>query len=198
MRRNLLSAGCAIVCVLLSAMACQRETETRDDARALWTKLDGETVSDMQQAVPFAQSLWTAMEGYENWPMRSEFYKGVSPHGAVLRLYYSTVTVGNTPYHVINKDNYGGEGATVERVARSPEKYFAAATVMVQREQGYDPDNKNWFYAKFTPDGEIAKTEKGEPIAGRVRSCIACHKTAAQNDYLFTNDPDGRYGPKPE
>jgi hypothetical protein len=143
--------------------------------------------------VSFAKSVWTAMDDYSEWPIRTDFYEGRSPHGEFLRTYYNIVTIDGTPYHVIAKDNYGGEGATMETVSESPHEYLASATIMVQRHEGYDPDNNDWFWVKYNSDGTIAKNAKGMALAGRVakgadKGCIACHASAKDGDYLFSND----------
>ena len=103
------------------------------------------------------------------------------------------VQVDGMPYHVVIKDNFGGEGATLEAVARSPKEYLAAVTIMVQRKLGYDPENNDWFWVKFNADGSIAKNDGGMMLAGRVakgmpKGCIACHSSAEGEDYLFFND----------
>lgn len=146
-----------------------------------------------EKDVAFAQSMWSAMGDYTEWPMHSGFYPGQSPHGSVLRMYYNVVNVDGTPYHVIVKDNYGGENATVENVSQSPQDYLAAVTIMVQMKPGYDEANNNWFYAKYMKDGSLDKNAQGMALAGRVAKgmnagCIACHKKAKDNDFLFSND----------
>lgn len=143
--------------------------------------------------VSFAEKAWTAMQGYTDWPMRSGVYPGSSPHGKFLRLYYNMIEVEGKHYHVIIKDNYGGEDATQKKISRSPDKYLAAVTIMLHREKGYDPEHMNWFYVKYAPDGGIMENPKGIALAGRVakgtnQGCIACHANAAGGDYLFTND----------
>lgn len=145
--------------------------------------------------IAFANKVWKAIEGYETWPMISDFYPGRSPHGKVLRLTYNVVNIDGEPYHIIIKDNYGGEGVNVEKVANadSPEDYLGAVTIMLQREEGYDPENNNWFWAKYLPDGTLDKNPKGMSLAGRVAKgmnagCIACHSTAKDDDMLFVND----------
>lgn len=148
--------------------------------------------------VAFANNLWKAMKGYTEWPMKSEVYPGQSPHGAFLRMYYNLVNLDGKPYHVILKDNFMGKDAEgnevdLETVAKSPKKYLGAVTAMVQREDGYDSDNNNWFYVKYKSDGTIDKNPKGMLLAGRVAKgmdmgCIACHKMAEDNDYLYVND----------
>jgi len=143
--------------------------------------------------VTFANDLWKAMNGYENWLMKSDVRMGMSPHGDFIRLYYNIVNVNAKPYHVILKDNYGGDGVTLNMISESPEKYLMAVTVMVQREKGYDSDNNDWFWVKYNADGTVSKGDKDVAMAGRIAKgmdtgCIACHKAAKDNDYVFTND----------
>ena len=94
---------------------------------------------------------------------------------------------------VIIKNNYGGEGVSKEAVANDPDKWLKAVTVMYRREAGYDPEDNNWFWVKFAPDGSILTNPKGAQLAGRVakgmdKGCIACHKTAPGEDMVFKND----------
>jgi hypothetical protein len=131
--------------------------------------------------VEFANKMWKAMKDYQMWPIQSDMAPGKSPHGAFVRLYYSLVNIDGKPYHVIIKDNF------------MPNKQLAAVTVMLQREDAYDADNNNWFWVKYDADGTVSKNDKGMALAGRVAKgmdtgCIACHKGANDNDYVFTND----------
>jgi hypothetical protein len=146
-----------------------------------------------KEDVSFANKLWAAMDGYANWKLKSGFYPGRSPHGKFLRIYYNIVPVDGRNYHVIVKDNYGGADATLEKVSTSPADYLVAVTVMVQREKGYDPEDDNWFWVKYSKDGTIEKNDKGLALAGRVakgsqQGCIACHASAKGNDFFFSND----------
>jgi hypothetical protein len=64
---------------------------------------------------------------------------------------------------------------------------------MVQREAGYDPENNDWYWVKYSPAGGVEKNEEGTALAGRVakgagQGCIACHASARGGDYFFTND----------
>ena len=132
--------------------------------------------------VEFAKATWMAMGDYKEWPMKSGFYPGKSPHGKVLRLYYNLVDVNGKPYHVIVKDNYDGDNASVETVSRSPEKYLVSVTIMVQREEGYDPEDNNWFWAKYGKDGSLDENAQGVLMAGRIAKgmnvgCIHCDAT---------------------
>ncbi len=143
--------------------------------------------------VDFAEKTWKAMGDYESWPMKSGYYPGQSPHGKFLRMYYNMIDVNGNPYHIIVKDNYGGEDATMETVSESPDEYLAAVTIMLQREEGYDDENDNWFWVKYGPDGKILSNPKGVALAGRVakgtdQGCISCHDNAKGGDFLFSND----------
>ena len=139
-----------------------------------------------KEDVDFATKAWKAMQDYKMWLVKSDMVPGKSPHGAFVQLYYNMVSVDGKPYHVIIKENF------------MPNKKLAALTVMIQREAGYDSDNNNWFWVKYDPDGSIGKNDQGMALAGRVAKgmdmgCIACHKAASDNDYIFINDA-GTYG----
>lgn len=143
--------------------------------------------------VAFANQVWKAMEGYQNWKLTTPVYKGQSPHGAYLRLYSTWITVGSKSFPIIVKDNFGGRGVSKEEAAKEPAKWLKAVTIMLQRESDYDSDNQNWFWAKFSPSGKLEKNPAGALLAGRVakgmpKGCISCHTQAGGNDYLFSND----------
>ncbi len=136
-----------------------------------------------EEDVEFANAVWAAMKGYRDAPMKTDMIPGKAPHGAFITIYYDVINVAGKPYHTVIKDNF------------TPEKEFAAVTTMVQREAGYDPDNNDWFWVKHDPDGTVSKNDKGMALAGRVakgmeQGCIACHKTAGGNDYIFINDTE--------
>ena len=139
----------------------------------------------------FATKLWSAMDGYQDWKLQTDVIKGASPHGKMVRLYSTWVTVDGHAFPTVVKDNFGGRGMTAEKVAADPAAYLKAVTAMVQREPGYDEDNQNWFWVKYLPDGTLDKTPNGMQMAGRVAKgaetgCIACHSNA--DDYVFTTD----------
>ncbi len=147
-------------------------------------------------SVEYAQKLWQALGNANLIGKRAtlgKHYQGVHPHGAVLDTIEGTVTVDSQPGHVIVKRNYGGENVSVEKVANAPDKYLGAVTVMFKREAGYDPENGDWFWAKYLPNGDLDKNPKGMPLAGRVakgksQGCIACHTGAPGKDMVFLHD----------
>ena len=121
-------------------------------------------------------------------------YVGADPHGAILVTLESVITVRGITGAVIVKKNYTAEGATVESVGNNPTQQHDV-TVMFRREDGYDPENKNWFWAKYLADGQIIKAPPGF-LAGRVLKgmdggCIACHTEATGGDMVFLNDRHG-------
>jgi hypothetical protein len=70
---------------------------------------------------------------------------------------------------VLVKENYMvSEGDTV----------LDAVTVMEKR-AGYNPDDGDWFWVKYEPDGTVEG-------AGRMQMCIQCHNPAAARDYVWT------------
>ncbi len=165
----------------------------RSAEEAMETEMEMEMPFGGEADVEFAKAVWVEMDSYHDWHLTSDFYPGVSPHGGFLKMYYNVVTIDETPHHIIIKDNFGGEGATLETVSESPGDYLMAVTVMLQREAGYDPDNNDWFWVKYAADGAVDKNDMGMALAGRVAKgmtmgCIACHVNAKDGDYLFVND----------
>lgn len=120
-------------------------------------------------------------------------YKGMPPHGLILELMEKKVTIDGHTGALVVKKNYGGNGLTIEDVIGNPDKYLKSVTIMFQREKTYDPENKNWFYGKFSSDGSLMKNPKDMSLAGRVAKgaptgCISCHKAAPGGDFIYNHD----------
>lgn len=149
-----------------------------------------------EEDVAYSQKLWDALVSANlagDGAIQATPYEGQHPHGAVLQTLDDTLTVDGHTGEVIVKRNYGGEGVTASKVANDPDAFLGAVTVMFRRTEGYDPDNANWFWAKYKPDGSLSTNPKGMALAGRVakgtdKGCIACHTTAPGEDYVFNND----------
>ncbi len=146
--------------------------------------------------VTYAAELWRVLEdsrlvGAD--AIHSHAYSGIHPHGAVLTTAKTRIQVGSDVGTVIVKNNYGGDGVSPQTVANEPEKYLAAVTVMFER-PGYDPDNNDWFWAKYLPDGSLDKNSMGIQLAGQIAKgdteagCIACHRAAPGGDMVFSRD----------
>ncbi|MCG8426699.1 MAG: cytochrome P460 family protein [Chromatiales bacterium] len=145
--------------------------------------------------VAYAGKLWQSME--ENGlvgsgAILSTPYTGLHPHGAILDTIDATTAVGMDKGIVMIKRNYGGKDVSKQNVANDPAKYLKAVTVMFKR-AGYDPENRDWFWVKYAPDGKVLKNPKDVPLAGRVgkgatQGCIACHKAAPGGDLVYNHD----------
>ncbi len=146
--------------------------------------------------VAFAERLWAQLavarlagpNAIESRP-----YEGIEPHGAILTTLQSTLEVDDREGEVLVKNNYIGANVSVQAVADNPRLNLDAVTVMFRREAGYDPQARNWFWAKYNSDGTLANNPAGVALAGRISrnpedGCIACHQFAPGNDYVFLND----------
>ncbi len=117
----------------------------------------------------------------------SKPYEGTDPHGMVLVTLESTIEVNGDEGAVIIKRNYGGTGVSIEAVSNDPEQYLMATTVMFKRD-GFDPQNNDWFWAKYLPDGSYDKSPDGQALAGSPTGCISCHNQAPGNDMVYLHD----------
>ncbi len=45
--------------------------------------------------------------------------------------------------------------------------------------KGFNPEAGDWFWAKYTPDGQVQ-------AAGKAEMCIKCHGAKKENDYFMT------------
>jgi len=142
----------------------------------------------------YAAKIWSAMTDMRlagDGMIRGTPYDGTDPHGKMLETFYTTATIDGHTGTLIVKRNFGPEGVSADEVLADPGKHLGAVTVMYKREAGYDPDNQDWFWVKFLPDGSLDKNPKGMRLAGRVakgadKGCIACH--SGEDDYVFTSD----------
>ena len=143
----------------------------------------------------FASDLWKALlnaqlvgkDAKDDTP-----YEGTHPHGAILESVISSVVINKSEGMVVVKRSYRGNKVSVASVSANRERFLDDITVMFKREQGYDPENQNWFWAKYNKDGSLAATPNGIKLAGRIakgkrKGCIACHRKADGDDYLFIN-----------
>jgi hypothetical protein len=144
----------------------------------------------------YAAKLWQQMAAGNlvgKYALYSTPYKGAFPHGDYLDTIDAYLAVGEHQERLLMQRNYGGKGITKAMVANEPEKYLKAVTVMYKREKGYDKENQDWFWVKYSPDGEVLKNPEGVVLAGRVAKgakagCIACHTAAPGGDMVFNND----------
>ncbi|GAB4387926.1 hypothetical protein [Albidovulum sp.] len=143
----------------------------------------------------YAQKLWDAMQAARLVGpdmIRAKPYEGTDPHGMMLETFYTKATIDGHTGDLVVKRNFGPAGVTESEVLRDPAGHLGAVTVMFRREAGYDPEDKDWFWVKYLPDGSLDKTPNGMRMAGQVAKgmdtgCIACHRGAGE-DLMFTTD----------
>jgi len=147
--------------------------------------------------ISFAQKLWDKMT-HSRLVGKNAFrpmpYDTAPPHGNIVETLDGFMEMNGRNSVVIVKKNFGERGkTTVEDVADNPGKFMTSVTVMYKREKGYDPESKDWFWAKYTPKGKLMKNPKGMALAGRVakgsdKACIACHSLAPGGDFVYIHD----------
>jgi len=143
MRRYVLGLG-ALVCFIgfASVFVTAESAEAQSG-----TKAPG------QKAAPFEVRLWNWLvkANYRHWAAPAgetadKFYPGKSPHGAFIKTHLNRAAAGRQKEFpagsVIVKENY------------SKDKKLKAVTVMV-KSKGFDPEHKDWWYAKYMPNGKV-------------------------------------------
>lgn len=150
-------------------------------------KYEPKEVAVMPPAPPAeGKALWdyitkdSPYRGYQFWPGKMALYKGTMPHGALLNLYVNDSALRA----VKSKAGVMPNGSIVVKENYMPDKTLAAVTVMY-KVSGYNPEANDWFWAKYSPTGEIME---GGMAAGKVTMCIECHGMKKANDYLMTGD----------
>ena len=97
---------------------------------------------------------------------------GIAPHGALRTTYLNPIAV-DALERGIHAMPSGAIAVIEEHFADST---LSAVSVMVQSE-GYDPENRDWVFARFGSAGEI-------DTVGRLEACQGCH--VLEPDYLFS------------
>ena len=164
----------------------KQEVETADESQMEIATEYG-TVDDLA----LADSLWKVIShkksGYRSWKSWNgtnvEMVPGRSPHGAFLKTFVSpeaSVSVEIPLDAILVKENFGDD-----------KKTMVAITAM-WRLAGYDPDNFDWFWAKYNPDGSLDSDPQRVKLAGRIgkgtdTGCVSCHAQSKGGDLVFTN-----------
>ncbi len=135
--------------------------------KSLGTPEDQERAASLQAAIS-GHEQWGSFLDYEGWQ------KGRSPHGKYIRTFINSVaeaSPGDLPNgSIIVKENF----------SKQDESTLTALTVM-QRIKDFDPENGDWFWARYSPSGELTHS-------GSVSMCINCHTNAGGDDLVFLND----------
>lgn len=107
------------------------------------------------------------------WPDHEGMQKGRAPHGPKHKVFVNKQAMDSTAaplqYGAIQvKENY------------SKAEELKAITVMY-KVKDYNPEDGDWFWAKYSPSGEVQK-------AGKPKGCIACHSTRVANDFVLVHE----------
>lgn len=143
-------------------------------------------VSVLSIAIVYAQppkaepdDLWkyiTEVSPYKEWgfwPDHQGMQPGRAPHGRFHKVYVND-RILNSPKPPVQygsiqvKENYNDA------------KELVALTVMYKI-YGYNPEDGDWFWAKYSVDG------KADPF-GKPAGCVGCHGTRANNDFILVHE----------
>jgi len=139
----------------------------------------------------FAARLWAYMVDNQlvgEKRVRSFPFVGSRPHGSIQEVIATNAEIDGHIGRLIVKHNYGADEEITPKsvyTAIQSENY-AALTIMFQREEGYDPDNNDWFWAEYNPDGSILVFE-GAHLSGRAPLCLGCHTPLGGEDREILN-----------
>ena len=153
--------------------ACSSEAEdaptepaAEPASMAMTPDTTGESVVSFIQAENYAAN-------WDRWPGTERLYKGNEPHGMLLTTYVNTVAQGA----IDAGSAVLPVGAIVVKENYMPDSSWAATTVMYKVD-GYNPEHNDWFFLKLLASGEIE-------VSGRLAGCQNCHVNAA-SDYIWT------------
>ncbi|HUS97153.1 MAG TPA: hypothetical protein VMX97_10470 [Hyphomicrobiaceae bacterium] len=140
--------------------------------------------------VAYAEELWQALLSARMvGPKRIKVAPaiGKQPHATIQQVLARRIMIGGRKARAIVKANHRKKGATLAQVRRNPNAYLMDYTVMLKRQPGYDPPNKDWFWVLYRSDGTTERDGSGTAIAGRVDSpsgngCAACHRKVGGSD----------------
>ncbi len=110
------------------------------------------------------------------WPDKGELYVGQEPHGAFLTAYVSD----RAHSAIVGRKGAIPAGSIIVKENYDVDKNLDSLTVMY-KVAGYNPDDGDWFWVKYRPDGTI-------DFEGKLAGCIECHGQMRDNDFIYTSD----------
>jgi hypothetical protein len=133
----------------------------------------------------FATSLWQFMTRekapYQKWPSTPAApIEGVeSPHGTAGKTYFNEAAATGW--------KQPPQGAILVHEELDEDGKKIKAVSVMYRVKGTAPKTNDWYWLRYQPNGKLAMQDK-KPVAGQVTSCIECHRKAAGNDFIFSNE----------
>jgi hypothetical protein len=150
--------GCLFVVMMLSTAGLAiAEDMPAPDSAALWDHIS--------KVSPY--TAWSF------WPDHQGLQEGNAPHAPQHKIFVNSIGLKAEKASldfgaIVVKENIGNDDK------------LKALTVMY-KVRDYNPEAGNWFWAKYSPSGKVAKS-------GKVKGCIECHTSMAENDYLFMHE----------
>ena len=128
---------------------------------------------------PDAKKLWNYItkesnyKKWSNWPDHKGMQKGRAPHGP-----YHIVYVNDKALH--SKKPPVQYGSIIVKENYNKKKQLKIITVMYKI-KGYNPDNGDWFWVKYSANGKVLKV-------GKPKGCIGCHGVRYKNDFILLHE----------
>lgn len=138
-------------------------------------------VDEMPKPEAEAKAVWkyiTDTHPFEKWPFWPDHqgtYNSKGPHGPKHKIYVNQLALDSKKRPLQN-------GSMVVKYNLSPADEVKAVTIMY-KVKGYNPAVGDWFWAQYSPTGEVQE-------AGKPEKCIACHLDKAENDYILVHEFD--------
>lgn len=119
------------------------------------------------------------IEGYERWQRFSEYDEPVKSegHGGLWVVAWYNEAAAEVAKQ--GQGEFPAGSILVKENRPEPDADPVAITTMAKQ-------NGGWYWIKSTPDGQVM-VEDGEPVAGKVDSCIGCHSQAGRS-MVFSGD----------
>lgn len=171
----------AVWAAMAAALSCSAGAFAADDAGMAGTPEDD----------AYAARVWSYMEAHGligAGRVRSFPFVGSRPHGSIQELIVTEAVIDGHRGRLLVKHNYGAEGSLTPRsvYAAGPGEHVEPLAIMFQREDGYDENNNNWFWAEYNADGSVFNYQ-GENLSGRAPLCIGCHSALGGADREILN-----------
>ena len=141
-------------------------------------KTGGDSGDSVDPDSTLAAELWEAISGYSLWAQHPDF-QGIQEsvdgtHGAYVQVWYDS----SAEEAILAGTEIPDGGILVKQGYADAEGSELGNLTVMWKVEGYDPDNADWFWARYTPDtGEVT-------LAGAVSACSDCHKSQDVDDDL--------------
>ncbi|MBM4369957.1 MAG: cytochrome P460 family protein [Deltaproteobacteria bacterium] len=129
-----------------------------------------------------AEALWEEIQGYDGWA-QLEAWAGVKAscdgtHGPYVQIWHddgaATLVEGDVAI--------APDGATLVKEAYESDASTLKSVAVMQKRDGYDADNGDWFWAMYGADGSVSQ-------AGSLSGCYGCHASGTDHVLYTSSTP---------